>query len=142
MDARRNSVVEREFTRAAGLLSDILAFVESFCESHTIPPSVRFAISLSVDEMVTNIMRHQPENSSLLKIGLALTERRVIVTIVDRQSVHFDPTLAKDPQVDLPIDQRKPGGLGIFLTKKMMDEVQYEFREGTGTTTLIKELES
>lgn len=133
--------MERELARDFSSLEQITVMLQEFSSEHRISEANRFSLALAIEEIVTNIIRHQPKNQTTIRIRLNGSRERVVVTIEDPDSVFFDPTVAKDPKVDLPIEQRKPGGLGIFLTKRVMDEVRYEFHEGTGTTTLVKRLE-
>ena len=134
--------MECEIKRDLSSLEQIATMVQDFSNSQGISEADCFSISLAIEEIVTNLIRHQPRNDEGIRVRMEASADRVIVTIVDPGSVFFDPTAAKDPKVDLPMEQRKPGGLGIFLTKKVMDEVHYEFRDGTGTTTLVRKLES
>jgi serine/threonine-protein kinase RsbW len=134
--------MECEVKRDLSSLEQITSLLQEFFVVHKLPEAHRFSLAFAIEEIVTNIIRHQPKNRTSIQLQLNGTAERVVVTIVDPDSAFFDPTVAKDPPVDLPINQRKPGGLGIFLTKKMMDEVHYEFHDGTGITTLVKRLES
>ena len=52
----------------------------------------------------------------------------------------YDPLARKDPDVTLPAGVRDIGGLGIFLTKKLMDDVQYTYQDGRNILTLKKKL--
>jgi len=52
----------------------------------------------------------------------------------------FDITKKPDPYLGASLDDRKPGGLGIFLTKKLVDDVQYHYRDRTSTITLKKKI--
>ena len=53
----------------------------------------------------------------------------------------FDPTKKADPNVTLSAEERQIGGLGIFMTKKMMDDVNYEYIDGKNILTLKKGIE-
>jgi anti-sigma regulatory factor (Ser/Thr protein kinase) len=60
---------------------------------------------------------------------------------VEGQSgVPFDPLKKADPDVTLPAEESEIGGLGIFMTKKTMDEVRYEYKDGQNRLTLVKKL--
>ena len=64
-----------------------------------------------------------------------------VVTIAFSDSgVPFDPLKKADPDVTLPAEEREIGGLGIFMTKKTMDEVRYEYKDGQNRLTLVKKL--
>lgn len=141
-ESTERTCMEREITRDLNSLEHISVMLDEFSREHHISDADRFSLALAIEEIITNIIRHQPKNSSAIHVRMNGSVDRVVITIEDPESVFFDPTAAKDPKVDLPIEERKPGGLGIFLTKRVMDEVRYEFHEGTGTTTLVKRLES
>ena len=61
----------------------------------------------------------------------------VSFTFIDR-GVPFDPLRRSDPDLTLPAEEREIGGLGIFLTKEIMDDVRYAYRDGQNMLTLIK----
>ena len=64
-----------------------------------------------------------------------------VVTIAFSDSgVPFDPLKKVDPDVTLPAEEREISGLGIFITKKTMDEVRYEYKDGQNRLTLVKKL--
>lgn len=134
--------MEREVTRDLSSLEQIANMLKEFTNQQGLSQRDSYSLALAVEEIVTNIIRHQPKNTTCIRVRIDGSPERVVVTIVDPDSVFFDPTVAQDPKVDLPIEQRKPGGLGIFLTKRVMNEIHYEFHEGTGTTTLVRRLES
>lgn len=134
--------IECELKRDLSSLGQIETMLQDFAKRHRISDGDLFDLALAIEEIVTNIIRHQPKTESVIRLHMDGAADRVVVTVTDPDSVFFDPTAAKDPALDLPIEERKPGGLGIFLTKQVMDEVHYEFRNGTGTTTLVKRLES
>jgi len=133
--------MEREVTRDLSSLEQIAEMLQEFAENQGLSERDRFSLALAVEEVVTNIIRHQPKNTTSIRLRLDGSAERVVVTVVDPDSTFFDPTAAKDPKVDLPIEERKPGGLGIFLTKRVMDEVHYTFHDGTGITTLVRRRE-
>ena len=63
----------------------------------------------------------------------------VTLTFID-QGVPYDPLKRKEPDVTLPAEERDIGGLGIFLTKKTMDDVSYEYKDGQNILTLKKKI--
>ena len=59
------------------------------------------------------------------------------ITFVDH-GMPYDPVAREDPDISLPAEQRDAGGLGIFMTKKVMDDVSYEYRDGQNILSLKK----
>ena len=81
-------------------------------------------------------------NSWKRKIVLSISDQppMVDITFIDN-GVPYDPLKRADPDVSLPAEQRGIGGLGIFIVKKSMDDVKYEYRDGHNILTLKKGLE-
>ena len=65
--------------------------------------------------------------------------REVSITLTD-SGIPFDPLKKEDPDVTLTAEQRKIGGLGIFMVKKSMDAVEYEYIDGTNNLTMRKKI--
>ncbi len=63
----------------------------------------------------------------------------VTITFIDH-GVPYDPLAKQDPDLTLSADDRQIGGLGIFMTKKIMDDVAYEYKDGQNILTLKKQL--
>ena len=63
----------------------------------------------------------------------------VTITFID-QGMPYDPLARTDPDITLPVGERDVGGLGVFMTKKLMDDVLYEYRDGQNILTLKKNL--
>ena len=64
----------------------------------------------------------------------------VATIAISDSGVRFDPLKKVDPDATLPAEEREIGGLGIFMTKKTMDEVRYEYKDGQNRLTLVKKL--
>ena len=63
----------------------------------------------------------------------------VIITFIDH-GVPYDPLAREDPDVTLSAEERAVGGLGIFLVKKTMDDIRYEYRDGQNILTIVKHI--
>ena len=66
-------------------------------------------------------------------------DRNAIITFFDR-GVPFDPLAKPDPDITLTAEERDVGGLGIYMTKKTMDDMRYEYRDGQNILSLIKHI--
>ena len=64
----------------------------------------------------------------------------VVITFID-QGVPYDPLAKLDPDVTLSAEEREVGGLGIYIVKKSMDEITYEYKEGRNILRIRKELQ-
>jgi len=99
-------------------------------------------ITLAVDEASTNIIKHaykySPEGEIIIQTDFA--DKKYIIKIIDAGN-HFDPTSVPVPDLKEYHKQKKVGGLGMFLMKKLMDEVVYDNPdERMNQVTLVKYL--
>ena len=113
--------------------------IEEFCSVNGIPPATAYAVNLSVDELLTNTISYGYEDSEEHRIDLMirLDGDRLAIEISD-DGVAFEPDSAEEPDTDAPIEDRPIGGLGIFLTRQMMDSFDYRRDEGRNIVTLTK----
>ncbi|MBR7039500.1 MAG: ATP-binding protein [Oscillospiraceae bacterium] len=122
-------------------LVDVTAFVESQLETLDLPMKTQMQIDLAVEEIFVNIANYaySPEDG-LAIIEVELTEDpRVIITFIDNGKP-FDPLAKEDPDVTQTAEDRKVGGLGIFMVKKSMDDVSYEYKDGQNILRIEKRL--
>jgi anti-sigma regulatory factor (Ser/Thr protein kinase) len=107
-------------------LEQVLAFVES--RTGALPLKSRYHINIAVDEIFTNIARYAyPDETGIAVIRVAAGD--AVTVEFEDGGVPYDPTARADPDLTQPADERAPGGLGVFMTKKLMDTVEYR-REG------------
>ena len=123
-------------------LQRVLNFVEGCVQEIDCSPKALMQINVSVEEIFVNIAHYAYSG----KIGEAVIEveiddepKTVTITFIDR-GVKFDPLAKPDPDVTLSVKDRQIGGLGIFMTKKFMDELSYEYRDGQNVFAMKKNL--
>ena len=131
----------RELTLPAEIdrLPEVLSFVEEQLEEIGCPMKAQMQVSVAVEEVYVNIASYAyAPGTGMATIRLALTEEQAVtITFID-SGVAFNPLEKEDPDVSLPAEEREIGGLGIFMTKKTMDEVRYERLDDNNVLTLIK----
>ena len=131
----------KELTLPADIdrLSEVLSFVEEQLEEIGCPMKAQMQVSVAVEEVYVNIASYAyAPGTGMATIRLALTEEQAVtITFID-SGVAFNPLEKEDPDVSLPAEEREIGGLGIFMTKKTMDEVRYERLGDNNVLTLIK----
>jgi serine/threonine-protein kinase RsbW len=107
-------------------LSDIRNFIYSAAEDVGISKNVIDDIILAVDEACTNIIKHAykyyPDGE--IKIKLKYDLHKFTIIIIDH-GVSFEPKRVPEPDLEKYYEQRKVGGLGMYLMKRLMDEVKY-----------------
>ena len=105
-------------------------------------PKAQMQLDLAAEEIFINIANYAyapGEGDACLRVDVSDEPRCVRLTFRDR-GVPYDPLAREDPDVTAMAGERKIGGLGIFLTKQLMDDVLYEYSDGQNVLTLIKNL--
>ena len=121
-------------------LSQVLSFIEQHLERAGCMPKAQMQISVAAEEIFVNIANYayKPGNGKVaVRVEVSEDPITVAITFMDNGKP-FDPTKKEDPDVTLSAEERDIGGLGIFMTKQMMDDVSYEYSEGKNILTLKK----
>ena len=124
-------------------LNQVIAFVSRELEDFHCPTAAQMQIELAVEELYVNIANYayQPEDGDAT-VRLRVEEDPLQVTIQFLDSGKpYNPLEKPDPDVALPAKEREIGGLGIFLVKKNMDEIAYEYKDGKNVLTVKKKME-
>lgn len=134
-----------QITRAAELesLSLFRDFIAECCSRHNVPDETVFELKLAVDEACTNIIKHAYRDNPDGRIRLTVStsdDLRFTVVIHDN-GVGFDATHYTMPDMREYFLKPRKGGLGIVLMKRLMDEVEYDVRQGrSNSIRLVKYL--
>lgn len=119
-----------------------VAFVESALEEAGCPMKMLMQINVAMDEVFVNIASYAyapGEGDATIRFELDEETHVAQITLID-QGVAFDPLNAPEPDITKPAAERPIGGLGIFLVRKLMDEVTYERKDGCNILTLRKKI--
>lgn len=123
-------------------LPQVQEFVERQLEKASCSLKARMHIGVAVEEVFVNIAHYAytPEvGSATVRVEVTKSPVAVAITFIDH-GVPYDPLAKQDPDITLSANERSIGGLGIFLTKKTMDNVVYEYKDGQNILTLKKNL--
>jgi anti-sigma regulatory factor (Ser/Thr protein kinase) len=97
------------------------------------------SVNLVLDELVSNIIENAYEDAAEHQIEVTLALDGDALTLrVEDDGREFDPLLKPPPDLDLPLEERPVGGLGIHIVRTVMDDVQYERRDGRNILTMHK----
>ena len=111
--------------------------VESFGTHAGLSPDLTYRLTLSLDEIVSNVIRHGYSDTSDHVVEVRLSIHDGVVTSVIEDDGHpYDPRESPEPDLSMPVEQRGPGGLGIFLVRQMMDSIDYARRDGKNVLTV------
>lgn len=102
-----------------------------------------YKVQLAVEEASANVIQHGASSSQAGTLSIAVDVCRYgqtcTVTLRDQGS-SFDPTSLPLPDLRPSLRKRRPGGLGIYLIRRLMDQVSYNVGDGVNTLTMVKRL--
>ncbi|HEX5043241.1 MAG TPA: ATP-binding protein [Candidatus Polarisedimenticolaceae bacterium] len=135
----REAGARRAFARSLAAVSDLLDWADRFFEAAGIPADHRFGIQLGLEELFTNLVKYGA-GAHPIEIELVRRDSLLLASLTDQDVEPFDPTAAPDADTTLPLDARKPGGLGLHLVRRVVDRVDYTYENRCSRTTLVKRL--
>lgn len=123
-------------------IEKVTEFVNSQLEEINCPIKAKMQIDIAIDELFGNIAHYayKPETGpATVRVEVTEAPISVIVTFIDH-GIPYDPLKKDDPDVTLSSEERAIGGLGIFMVKKTMDEITYEYKDGQNILSIRKDL--
>ena len=109
----------------------MFALVEGFCLANQLSEDDQFNVRLVLDEAVINVMVHGYDDSHEHDINVSLSlESGVLAIHIDDDGVAYNPLDAPPPRFDLPIEERRIGGLGVHIMKTLAKSVEYRREDG------------
>lgn len=123
-------------------IGKVTAFVDEQLEQLNCPLKAQMQIDIAIDELFGNIAHYayNPETGpATVRVDVLQEPLSVVVTFIDN-GIAYDPLAREDPNVALTAQEREIGGLGIYIVKKSMDEISYEYKDGQNILRIRKEL--
>ena len=120
----------------------VTGFVEEQLEQVGCPMKAQMQIDIAIDEIFSNIAQYAytpKTGKATVRVEVTENPMAVVITFIDN-GIPYDPLAKADPNVSLPADERQIGGLGIFMVKKSMDEINYEYKNGQNILTIKKHI--
>ena len=118
-------------------------FVNEQLEALDCPMKAQMQIDIAIDELFGNIAHYayNPEiGKATVRVEVIEDPLAVVITFIDN-GVPYDPLAKADPNTTLSAEEREIGGLGIFMVKKTMDEIAYEYKDGQNILAIKKNLQ-
>jgi len=126
-------------------LTTVLNFIEENLNHNNPSPKFIMQLELSIEEIFINIIEYAYKNNSNKKITISYNSKenplRAIVTFLD-EGPPYNPLKNQDPDTSLSLEERNIGGLGLFLVKKNVDYITYEYENEKNILTIEKNFES
>jgi len=120
---------QRVFERSFESIPALVAFSADAFAHLGIDIRLLPTVDLAVEELFTNMVKYGVGSDAGVIVGIAAIEGGVEVTLVDRDVEPFDITCAPAVDIHAPIEERRPGGLGLHLIRQMVDSIEYEYKE-------------
>ena len=133
---------ELTITATAENIETVTAFVNEQLEALACPMKAQIQIDIAIDELFSNIAHyayHPGVGPATVRVEVVEDPMAVVITFID-EGVPYDPLSTEDPDTSLSAEERQIGGLGIYMVKKSMDEVVYEYKEGRNILRIKKNL--
>ena len=134
----------KELTLAATVenIETVTEFVNAQLEMLDCPIKAQMQIDIAIDELFGNIAHYAytPEvGNATVRVEVSEAPLAVIITFIDN-GIPYDPLAKDDPDITLSAEKREIGGLGIYMVKKSMDEITYEYKDGQNILTIKKNI--
>lgn len=134
----------KELTIAATVenIAIVTDFVDEQLEALDCSVKAQMQIDIAIDELFGNIAHYaySPDVGNVtVRVEVAAEPLAVIITFIDG-GVPYDPLTTVDPDITLSAEERQLGGLGIYMVKKSMDEITYEYKDGKNILSIKKKL--
>ena len=121
-------------------LPQVLDFTEKILDEADCPMKTRMQITLAVEEVFVNIASYAYQSETgFVHVKAEITEdpNGVELTFID-SGMPYDPLAKADPDITLSAEERQIGGLGIFMIKKLVDDVRYSYEDGKNILVIRK----
>lgn len=123
-------------------IPQVTTFVDEQLEELGCPIKAQMQIDIAIDELFGNIAHYayNPDvGPATVRVEVLREPLAVVITFIDN-GVQYDPLAKDDPDITLPADKRELGGLGIYMVKKSMDEITYEYKDGQNILRIKKHI--
>ena len=132
----------RELTIEARIdnLNQVMGFVDETLEEAMCPMKAQMQVDVAVEEIFVNVASYAYTpgvGNVTIRVEIPENPRTVVITFID-SGVPYDPLAKADPDVSLSAEERGIGGLGIFMVKKSMDDMVYEYENGQNILSIKK----
>lgn len=141
-DKKMNDVKWNRFEEEEGIslapsmdiFPQVVAYVEQVLEENGIGMKLAYKINVAVDEIYSNIAQYS--RASWSRVICKIDEESIVVRFMDNGRP-YNLLEAKEPDLSLSLEERELGGLGIFLTRKLMDQVLYSYEDGCNIVDIL-----
>ena len=130
--------VARTFPAKLNMLDEVLGFAEEQLETSGCPMKAQMAFTVCLEEAFVNVASYAyPDSEGEAELVILVVDDKITATLSD-EGIPFNPMEKEDPDITLSAEERGIGGLGIFMVKRMLDDVGYERIGDRNILTMVK----
>jgi anti-sigma regulatory factor (Ser/Thr protein kinase) len=133
-------LISARFQRSFDALDQVFGFTRRFYESEGVPDAERLVFDFCVEEIFTNFVKYNRGNPQDIELALDRNGDRVQALLTDFDVEPYDITRAPAVDISLPLSRRTPGGLGLQLVRRLVDELTYDYTNRQSRITVTKNL--
>ncbi|MCZ6912133.1 MAG: ATP-binding protein [Proteobacteria bacterium] len=127
--------MEKKFKRSFDEIRNIVSMTADFFAQENLDNSLRNGVDLATEELFVNMVTYNTETEADILIEMQPANGGIEVSLTDYNVDRFDPTEATSLDIDASLNERSPGGLGLYLILKMVDSIHYEYHNRTSKIT-------
>ena len=120
-------------------IADVMDFVNAELEKHNFPENAQNDLNLVVDEIFANIAHYAYDDGDGIAEVFICVGEKTLLRFVD-SGKPYNPLEKEEPDLDIPLEEREIGGLGIHFVKNVVDKIEYEYKDGKNILTVTKEI--
>ncbi len=123
-------------------LNDVISFIDNILDDTNCTFKQRFAIEEAVEEIFVNIAKYAypvDGGDAIIEVNTNIDPHYIQIIFID-QGIQYNPLEKEDPNFNIPLADRQIGGLGIYMVKNLMDNIEYEYDNQQNKLTIIKYL--
>ena len=128
--------MKKKFKRDIRSLENIFSFTDKFVSQNKLNDAVSFSINLVVEELFTNMVKYNPGNPNDIMISLSKNIDKLTLSITDYDVDPYNIELTEKYNSEQSLEERRIGGMGIHLVRKIANEIKYEYRNRESKITL------
>ena len=132
--------MRKKYKRSFEEIRKIVEDTGQFFAQENIDESLRMKVDLSMEELFVNMVTYNTETICEILIEMKPIDNGIEVSLTDHDVDRFDPTKSGQVDVDAPLVDRSPGGLGLYLVLKMADSINYQYHARTSKITFTNKV--
>jgi anti-sigma regulatory factor (Ser/Thr protein kinase) len=130
--------MKRAFARSNDSLTAIYEFAEGILAAGDVSDASRFSVHLAIEELFVNMVKYNPDTEGDIDIDVTVADDTVTVILTEYGVAEFDITEPRTVDINATLEERSPGGLGVYLIQNLSDSLDYEYGDGRSRVIFTK----